>query len=158
MGGRLASVLLYTLYPSFLMLKHVLRTVTLSTSLSVLALSSLLSPALAATKENQGGSGPAGFSLWNDGEMSGIAFDVWTRPARDGGGFYYFLWAGAYAGITDHAQPEVAVFFDSNIATVNGAWLVDCYGNASYSPECLNAERKPNHVRSLGSIPAPVVR
>ncbi|MGD1867584.1 MAG: hypothetical protein ACFB0D_23790 [Phormidesmis sp.] len=138
------------------MFNRFLKTTAVSLSLGVLTVASAFSPAIAAPKENSASDGPAGFTLWNDGEMSGIAFDVWTRPARDGGGFYYFLWAGEYADITNHARPEVAVFFDSNIATVNGAWLTDCYADASYRTECQNAAQKPSHVRSRDSIPAPI--
>ncbi|MGC1527397.1 MAG: hypothetical protein WA783_15225 [Phormidesmis sp.] len=138
------------------MLKRVLKTIAVSTSTGVLAVASFLTPATASLEAHQTQMEANGFSLWNDGEISGVAFDVWTRPARLGGGFYYFLWAGHYANISDHAQPEVAVFFDSNVATVNGAWLVDCYNYASYDPECLNSAQKPAHVRQLGSIPAPL--
>lgn len=97
----------------------------------------------------------AGFTLWNDGEMNGVAFDVWTRPAREGGGFYYFLWGGQYANIVDYGSPEVMVYFDSNIAQVNGAWMRDCYDNASYGDQCQNAGGKPAHIRHAGPCALP---
>lgn len=137
------------------MFNHIFKTVVASGALMLSAASLCPLPAIASSKQTD--SGPTGFTLWNDGEMSGVAFKVWTRPARQGGGFYYFLWGGHYANITDHARPEVAVYFDSNIATVNGSWLVDCYNNASSRSLCANAEGKPDHVRrSGGSIPAPL--
>ena len=85
----------------------------------------------------------------NIGGSSGVAFDVWTRPAR-AGGFYYFLWQGQYAAIPETAEPEVVVFFDSNIAQVKGNWLVDCLNGGS-SDGCRNPEDKPAHARFTGS-------
>ena len=131
------------------MLKKVLKTVAMAAGIGISVAASPFSPAQASPEAQ-------GFSLWTSGERSGIAFDLWTRPAREGGGFYYLLWEGTHANVTDRSQPEVAVFFDSNIATVNGDWLVDCYNNGSYGSECLDPSRKPNHVRQRGSIPAPL--
>lgn len=90
------------------------------------------------------------FSLWNSGEMSGIAFDVWRRPAASGGGYYYFLWKGQYASVADKGDPEVVVFFDSNTAQLKSAFLVDCYNAPSSSMSCLNPETKPAHYRYAG--------
>lgn len=90
------------------------------------------------------------FSLWNSGEMSGIAFDVWRRPAASGGGYYYFLWKGQYASVADKGDPEVVVFFDSNTAQLKSAFLVDCYNAPGSSMTCLNPETKPVHYRYAG--------
>ncbi|NJM99838.1 MAG: hypothetical protein HC800_24295 [Phormidesmis sp. RL_2_1] len=87
------------------------------------------------------------FSLWNSGEMSGIAFDVWRRPAASGGGFYYFLWQGQYGRVADTGDPEVVVFFDSNIAQLKSELLTDCYNAPATSTTCLNPESKPAHYR-----------
>lgn len=88
------------------------------------------------------------FSLWNSGEMSGIAFDVWRRPAASGGGYYYFLWKGQYARVADKGDPKVVVFFDSNTAQLKSEFLVDCYNGAGSA--CLNPETKPTHYRYEG--------
>lgn len=129
------------------MLKHVSKAVAITAGVGIFV-ASALSPAKASPEAE-------GFSLWTSGERSGIAFDLWIRPARQGGGFYYFLWEGSHANVTDRTRPEVAISFDSNAATVNGAWLVDCYNDASYSSQCLDPGSKPTHVRQRGSIPAP---
>ena len=133
------------------MLRKLLATSVLATTLG---LASLL-PALTPTADAQAPRHHAlmeadSFSLWSYGERSGVAFDVWTRPARAGGGFYYFLWQGQYAAIPETAEPEVVVFFDSNIAQVKGNWLVDCLNGGS-SDGCRNPEDKPAHARFTGS-------
>ena len=129
------------------MRKRVFPAIAMTVGISIIAASALF-PARATPAAQ-------GFSLWTSGERSGIAFDLWTRPAQDGGGFYYLLWAGTHANVADRSQPEVAVYFDSNVATVNGAWLVDCYNEASPSSQCLNPERKPEHMRQRGFLPSP---
>ena len=132
------------------MLRRLLATSALATTLGLSSLLPALTPAADAQEPRHHALMEAdGFSLWNHGERSGVAFDVWTRPAREGGGFYYFLWQGQYAAVTDTAEPEVVVFFDSNIATVNGNWLVDCLNNGS-SDWCQKPEDKPAHARFTG--------
>lgn len=91
------------------------------------------------------------FTLWNSGESQNIAFNVWKRPARAGGGFYYFLWEGQYADVVDRGNPEVVVFFDSNVAQLNSEFLVDCYHAGSSSSTCLNPQSKPVHYRYTGA-------
>lgn len=91
------------------------------------------------------------FTLWNSGESQNVAFNVWKRQARAGGGFYYFMWEGQYANVADRGNPEVVVFFDSNITQLNSEFLVDCYWAGSYSPTCLEPQSKPVHYRYEGS-------
>ncbi len=91
-----------------------------------------------------------GFTLWNSGESQNIAFNVWKRPARAGGGFYYFMWEGQYASVADRGNPEVVVFFDSNLAQLNSDFLVDCY-HAGSGSICLNSQNKPAHYRYTGA-------
>ncbi len=133
------------------MLRRLLSTSACATVLGLLSLLPTVTPAVIAKEARHHAQMEAdGFSLWNFGERSGVAFDVWTRPAREGGGFYYFLWQGQYAAIADTAEPEVAAFFYSNIAQVNGSWLVDCLDNGSTSPQCQNPGGKPSHMRFTG--------
>lgn len=134
------------------MFRKVLSASALATALGFSSLLPSLTPAASAQAPRHHASMEAdGFSLWNSGERSGVAFDVWTRPAREGGGFYYFLWQGQYSSIADTAEPEVAVFFYSNIAKVDGSWLVDCIDNGSASSQCQNPNSKPSHMRFTGS-------
>ncbi len=142
------------------MFNKFLPAVTLATSLGCCALATTLTAAastqsaspqtlLAQAAPYQQTMAADNFSLWNSGEMSGIAFDIWRRPAAVGGGYYYFLWKGQYASVPDKGNPEVVVFFEGNIAQLKSAFLVDCYNASdSYSPgSCLNPESKPAHYR-----------
>ena len=91
------------------------------------------------------------FSLWNSGESQGVAFNVWRRKGKSGGGYYYFLWAAPYASVEDRGDPEVVVFFDSNIARLDSEYLVDCYKEGSYAQQqCDEPEQKPTHYRYAG--------
>jgi hypothetical protein len=91
------------------------------------------------------------FTLWNSGESQNVAFNVWKRPARAGGGFYYFMWEAPYASVVDRGDPEVVVFFDSNITQLNSEFLVECYNQGSAGSSCLKLESKPVHYRYTGS-------
>lgn len=133
------------------MINRLLSRISLAGGLGLIALSPLLTPAaLAQNTPHEQAMAADDFTLWNDGEMNGIAFDVWTRSAASGGGFYYFLWEGNYENIADHGSPEVVVFFESNIAQVNTNLLTDCFRDGSYSDTCWKPERKPTHYRYTG--------
>ena len=96
-----------------------------------------------------------GFSLWNSGERGGVAFDVYNRSASAGGGYYYFLWSGNYGAVADHSDPEVVVFFQSNIARVTEPMLTDCYNANQNDDQCLEPDRKPTHFRHVGPCAFP---
>lgn len=133
------------------MFRQLLSASALATALGLTSLLPTLTPAATAQAPRHHAQMEAdGFSLWSSGERSGVAFDVWTRPAREGGGFYYFLWQGQYSSVPDTAEPEVAVFFYSNIAKVDGSWLVNCLSNNSTGSQCQNSGSKPSHVRVTG--------
>lgn len=110
------------------MFSKLLPMATLAGSLGLVSLATALSnPASAQEAYYQQVMQADNFSLWNSGEMSGIAFDVWRRPAASGGGYYYFLWQGQHGRVTDTGDPEVVVFFDSNMAQLKSEFLTDCY-------------------------------
>ena len=90
------------------------------------------------------------FFLWNSGESRGVAFNVWKRKGKSGGGYYYFMWEAPYAGVEDRGNPEVVVFFDSNIARLDSKYLMDCYQDGSYAQQCDKPEAKPVHYRFAG--------
>ena len=134
------------------MLNRILAALIITSGFSLSAvIHSSIPPAAANDKPHLQAMEAAGYTLWNDGEITGVAFDVWTRTARQGGGFYYFLWEGHYADITDYGSPEVVVSFNSNIAQVNGVMIEDCFADGGYGTECLNPENKPEHFRHVGS-------
>ena len=138
------------------MFRKLLPTAALAGSLGLVSLASaLIAPALAQEAYYQQVMRADNFSLWNSGEMSGIAFDVWRRPAASGGGFYYFLWQGQYGRVADKGDPEVVVFFDSNMAQLKSEFLTDCYNAPSTSNTCLNPDRKPVHYRFDGPCTFP---
>ena len=130
------------------MFSKLLPTAALAGSLGLVSLATTAVPVFAQEASHQQIMRADGFSLWNSGEMSGIAFDVWRRPAAAGGGYYYFLWQGQYGRVADKGDPEVVVFFDSNMAQLKSEFLTDCY-NASGNT-CLNPDSKPTHYRFDG--------
>lgn len=133
------------------MLRKLLSKAALVSSIGFISLSATLTSSASAQESYyQQVMRSDNFSLWNSGEMSGIAFDVWRRPAASGGGYYYFLWKGQYASVADKGDPEVVVFFDSNTAQLKSAFLVDCYNASGSSMSCLNPETKPVHYRYAG--------
>ena len=133
------------------MFSKLLSVAALTGSLGLLSLATAVTdPASAQETDYQQAMQADNFSLWNTGEMSGIAFDVWRRPAASGGGFYYFLWQGQHGRVTDTGDPEVVVFFDSNLAQLKSEFLTDCYSASTTSDFCLNPDRKPAHYRFEG--------
>ncbi|MGB3291648.1 MAG: hypothetical protein WBB01_01510 [Phormidesmis sp.] len=133
------------------MFGKLLPTATLAGTIGLVSLTTALTaPASAQEVDYQQVMRADNFSLWNSGEMSGIAFDVWRRPAASGGGFYYFLWQGQYGRVADTGDPEVVVFFDSNMAQLKSEFLTDCYNAPTSSDTCLNPDRKPAHYRFDG--------
>jgi hypothetical protein len=60
------------------------------------------------------------------------------------------MWQAPYAAVEDRGEPEVVVFFDSNLVQLNSQFLVDCYQDATYSNTCIDPETKPTHYRWTG--------
>lgn len=134
------------------MFKKPLPVLILASSLSLLSLATTIVPsATAQTTDYIEVMEDDDFSLWNSGESRGVAFNVWKRKAKSGGGYYYFMWEAPYAGVEDRGNPEVVVFFDSNIARLDSEYLVDCYKDGdTYAQQCDEPESKPVHYRYAG--------
>lgn len=136
------------------MLRRLLSALAIASSVSTVILSTSLVASAQEPRHYQAMEADS-FSLWKTGEMSGIAFDIWRRPAALGGGYYYFLWQGQYANVVDTADPEVVVFFEGNIAQLKSAFLVDCHEAPDSDTFCLNPDRKPAHYRHVGPCAFP---
>ncbi len=130
------------------MFKKTVRALATASGISLIALTSVAS---AQGNEYRQYMEADDFSLWNSGESQGVAFNVWRRKGKSGGGFYYFLWKSPYAAVADRGDPEVVVFFDSNIAQLNSDFLVDCYQDGAYDSACQKPKTKPPHYRYTGS-------
>lgn len=135
------------------MISKLLSTLAIASGISLAANFTGMTPAASAQVPHHHQVMEAdGFTLWNSGERSGIAFNVWTRPAALGGGYYYFLWEGRYTDVADTSNPEVVVFFEGNVVQLKAEFLVDCYAeNIAYQRECQNPEQKPTHYRYQGT-------
>jgi hypothetical protein len=135
------------------MLNKLIPALAMAGNVGLLSLTTLLSPSAFAQAEPdyQQAMEADRFTLWNSGESQNVAFNVWRRPARAGGGFYYFMWEGPYANVIDRGDPEVVVFFDSNITQLNSEFLVECYDELGSGELCAKHESKPVHYRYTGS-------
>ena len=130
------------------MLRKTISALTVASGIGLLSLMAIFTPSSSAQSINyEQAMENDSFSLWNSGESQGVAFNVWQRKGKAGGGYYYFLWKAPYAVVEDRGDPEVVVFFDSNIAQLNSEYLTDCYQDGSYNSTCLNEETKPPHYR-----------
>lgn len=135
------------------MLNKIVSALAIAGGISLLSATTALTPSSTAQEalDYQAVMKSDKFTLWNSGETQNVAFNVWKRPARAGGGFYYFLWKGPYAKVADRGNPEVVVFFDSNVVQANSEFLVDCYDNGRPGLSCVNPDNKPVHYRYQGS-------
>lgn len=102
------------------MFKKTIRALAIASSISLISLNFAAS---AQSNDYRQYMEADDFSLWNSGESQGVAFNVWKRKGKSGGGFYYFLWKSPYAAVEDRGDPDVVVFFDSNIAQLNSEFL-----------------------------------
>lgn len=128
-----------------------LSAVAVTSGIGLLSLASSIMPsAIAQTTDYREVMENDDFSLWNSGESRGVAFNVWSRKGKAGGGYYYFMWKAPYASVEDRGDPEVVVFFDSNITRLDSEYLVDCYNDGSYGQLCEEPEKKPAHYRYAG--------
>ncbi|PZO13570.1 MAG: hypothetical protein DCF25_15965 [Leptolyngbya foveolarum] len=133
------------------MLFKMLSAVAVTSGIGLLSLASSIMPsAIAQTTDYREVMENDDFSLWNSGESRGVAFNVWSRKGKAGGGYYYFMWKAPYASVEDRGDPEVVVFFDSNITRLDSEYLVDCYNDGSYGQLCEEPEKKPAHYRYAG--------
>lgn len=139
-------------FASLNMLKKAIAALALTSGIGALSFASPFSAAVSAqSNDYRKIMEEDSFSLWNSGESQGVAFNVWKRKGKAGGGFYYFLWKAPYAKVADRGDPEVVVFFDSNIAQLNSEYLVDCYQNGDSGSVCEKPDKKPVHYRYSGT-------
>lgn len=74
-----------------------------------------------------------GLTRWTSGRFDDVAYDVWIR--RRSSGFYYFLWS--MPAPEDRSNPEIIVYFDSNVSRLNRAFVLGCY--FSYGGTCTGS-------------------